>query len=203
MNGWGPIWAHAEELRSRFLVGRLAHLPVDVFTLAEVELKLDVVPFDDLFEKYSADAALMVDLSGIYVDAEAYDIWERGPIWKQRRLRFSVAHELGHFLMHREVLSERRFGSVEEFAAWTKTNRGNRYTYEQEANEFAGRLLVPVDALRLEYERFVEAVQTVVPKWESAEGLRRNFAERICSRFEVSAQVVEARLDREEIWPSR
>jgi hypothetical protein len=31
---------------------------VDVFTLAELELRPDIAPFDDLFEKHDADAAL-------------------------------------------------------------------------------------------------------------------------------------------------
>jgi len=63
----------------------------------------------DLFEKYDCDAALMHDFSGIYVDAEAYIIWEKGPRWKQRRLRFSVAHELGHYVLHREIASKINF----------------------------------------------------------------------------------------------
>src|ERR1039457_1007000 len=115
MNGKAAIWEQAEAFRKKYLHGDLAHLPVDVFTLAEIELKLDIVPFDDLFEKYDADAALMHDFSGLYVDAEAYILWEKGPHWKQRRLRFSVAHELGHYILHREIAAKVTFKNLSDF----------------------------------------------------------------------------------------
>src|SRR5208282_5969560 len=72
VNGKEEVWDAVEKFRRQYLVGPLAHLPVDVFTLAELEFKLDIIPFDDLYEKYEVDAALMQDFSGIYVDAEAY-----------------------------------------------------------------------------------------------------------------------------------
>jgi hypothetical protein len=49
MNGKEVIWDRAEAFRKKYLHGDLAHLPVDVFTLAEIELKLDIVPFDELY----------------------------------------------------------------------------------------------------------------------------------------------------------
>jgi len=73
-----------------------------VLILAEIDLKLDITPFDGLFEKYDVDAAVTQDLSGIYVDREAYVLLEKGTIWQQYRLRFSVAHELGHYVLHRK-----------------------------------------------------------------------------------------------------
>ena len=82
MNGKEEIWEQTETFRAKFLHGNLANLPVDVFTLAELDLQLDIIPFDDLFEKYDAAAALMHDFSGLYVDAESYIIWEKGPRWQ-------------------------------------------------------------------------------------------------------------------------
>ena len=110
-----------EAFRKEYFRGDLAHLPVDVFTLAEIDLKLDIVPFDDLFEKYDADAALMHDFSGLYVDAEAYIMWEKGPRWKQRRLRFSVAHELGHYVLHRDIAAE---SEVQRFRRVCRLDKG-------------------------------------------------------------------------------
>lgn len=57
MNGKELIWQQVEAFRRQYLVGDLAHLPVDVFTLTEIELQLDIIPFDDLYEKYEVDAA--------------------------------------------------------------------------------------------------------------------------------------------------
>lgn len=202
MNGKEEVWAKVEAFRARHLVGDLAHLPVDVFTLAELGLHLDIIPFDDLFEKYEADAALMHDFTGLYVDAEAYVLWEKGPRWKQRRLRFSVAHEIGHYVLHREIAAKNPFHSMEEFAAWTRGYLGRQFTCEQAANEFAGRLLVPEARLRREFEDFIPRVQPVIPHWQTSTDVRRQFAESLVRVFEVNAQVIEARLDREGIWPA-
>lgn len=202
MEGKETIWERVEAFREKYLRGDLAHLPVDVFTLAEIDLKLDIIPFDDLFEKYDADAALRHDYSGIYVDAEAYIIWEKGPRWKQRRLRFSVAHELGHFVLHREIAAKVTFKNVGEFAAWTKGYHGQQYTLEQAANEFAGRLLVPPDRLAAEFEKFKANIAKLVPPLTNIGHLRRSFANAMESVFEVNDQVIETRLEREGIWPA-
>ena len=181
----------------------LAHLPVDVFTLAEIELKLDIIPFDDLYEKYERDAALMQDFSGLYVDAEAYIIWEKGPRWKQRRLRFSVAHELGHYVLHREIAAQIEFKTFDDFARWTNGNNGQQYTIEQEANEFGGRLLVPPPGSRPPSISSPPALKDLLP--ELVQPVPTSVTASLRARrsvFEVNTQVIETRLDREGIWPA-
>jgi Zn-dependent peptidase ImmA (M78 family) len=202
MNGKEEVWDAVEKFRQQYLVGSLAHLPVDVFTLAELEFRLDIIPFDDQFEKYEVDAALIHDFTGIYVDAEAYIIWEKGPRWKQRRLRFSVAHELGHFILHREIAAGLQFKTFNDFAVWTKGNHGQQYTLEQTANEFAGRLLVPEDRLRAAFETFAQVAKDVIPNWYTSPDMRHGFAEKMREMFEVNTPVIETRLDREGIWPA-
>lgn len=202
MDGKEQIWDQVETFRRQYLVGDLAHLPVDVFTLAEIELKLDIIPFDDLNEKYERDAALIQDFSGLYVDAEAYIIWEKGPRWKQRRLRFSVAHELGHYVLHREIAANLEFRTFDDFARWTKGNYGQQYSLEQEANEFAGRLLVPPSRLQPAFNEFAASAQNLLPNWFSSADIRHAFADSARHVFEVNTQVIETRLDREGIWPA-
>jgi Zn-dependent peptidase ImmA (M78 family) len=202
MDGKEQVWDQAEAFRGQYLVGELAHLPVDVFTLAEIELHLDIIPFDDLYEKYERDAALIQDFSGLYVDAEAYIIWEKGPRWKQRRLRFSVAHELGHYVLHRQIAAGIEFKTFDDFAHWTNGNQGQQYTIEQEANEFAGRLLVPPHRLQAAFEQFASGAKNILPNWFTSPDLRHGFAESARPIFEVNTQVIETRLDREAIWPA-
>ncbi len=200
MNGKEGVWEKVEAFRKEYLSGELSLLPVDVFSLVELKLKLDVIPFDDLFAKYDSDAAIIQDFTGIYVDAEAYVLWEKGPVWKQNRLRFSVAHELGHYVLHRELAAKLHFQSVEEFALWTRSHGGQKYTVEQAANEFAGRLLVPVERLQELFDEFAAAFDAKMPHWRSSEGMRTAFAETVAPRFGVNAQVIAVRLDREGIW---
>jgi len=83
------VWDKIEELRDTFDILKEDRTPIDVFTFFEVDLRLDAIPFDDLAAKYRVDAAIKVDFSGIYLDAEQYALMERGPEWKLNRLRFT------------------------------------------------------------------------------------------------------------------
>jgi len=202
MNGQGRVWEAAEAFRQQYLAKAGGRLPVDVFSVVELQLRLDVIPFDDLQARYRVDAALTHDLSGMYVDAESYVLWETGPIWKQNRLRFTVAHELGHWALHRDYAAKVKFDSFEQFARHFKGEDPARYWLEQEANEFAGRLLVPVDRLRELFDQFAGQIATIVPKWLQSEDLRIKFAEQVAPRFGVHTQSLLTRLDREGLWPA-
>jgi Zn-dependent peptidase ImmA (M78 family) len=141
MNGKAGIWAAAEELRQQHAKD-LGNVPVDVLTTIEVRLRLDVVPFENLLTKYSVDAALMQDFSGIYVDKASYRYLEGRPLYEFNRLRFSLAHELGHCILHRKLTGESKFKTLDDFRNWMKSYNDARYSLEWEANEFAGRLLM-------------------------------------------------------------
>jgi Zn-dependent peptidase ImmA (M78 family) len=63
----------------------------------------------------------------------------------ERRKRFTAAHELGHYLFHRDLLEE----GTDDDKAYRSTKRGNFYNqnikkwHETEANRFAANLLMP------------------------------------------------------------
>lgn len=194
------VWDSVEKFRDKYFAGKSNLLPVDVLTLAEIELGLNVIPFDDLFEKYGIDAALTQDFSGLYVDAESYIVWDKGPLWKQYRLRFSVAHEIGHYVLHRENVEEQRFQSFEQFYRWTRTYAGEKYSLEQCANEFAGRLLVPRNRLEQHLSHMIEKIESVMPEWRTSAEFLRMFASTVNNRYGVNAKVIEVRLEREGLW---
>lgn len=200
MNGAGKVWEAVEAFRRTYLAPTGHTLPVDVFSVVELQLRLDVIPFDDLLAKYRIDAALTQDFTGMYVDAESYVFWERGPVWKQNRLRFTVAHEVGHWILHRDYAARVKFTSFEQFARHFKGDDPSRYWLEQEANEFAGRLLVPVERLRECFDQFALQINAIMPNWLGSEDLRIKFAEQVAPRFGVHTQSILTRLDREGLW---
>jgi hypothetical protein len=197
------VWRKIGELRARHEVLREDRTPLDVFTFFEVDLRLDPIPFDNLTAKYRVEAALTADFTGIYLDAEQYALMERAPEWKLNRLRFTVAHELAHFFLHRDVPQTAHFASLPDFARWTENYGGRKYTIEQEANEFAGRLLVPVARLQALFNEFAPAAEKLVPNFTQSGTLRDQFAERVAPRLGVNAQVIAIRLDRDAIWPAK
>ena len=50
---------------------------------------------------------------------------------------------------------------------------------EQAANEFAGRLLVPVERLQQFYDEFAVQFDAKLPHWRSYEGVRSAFADSV------------------------
>jgi len=65
------------------------------------------------------------------------------------RQRFTMAHELGHLLLHRSILD--RAGGTDDNVKYRNTVDGNFYNsdidlvHEQQANSFAANLLMPAD----------------------------------------------------------
>lgn len=196
------VWSKIEELRGQYELLEEQRTPIDVFTFFEVDLGLDPIPFDDFTAKYRVEAAITADFSGLYLDAEQYSLMERGPEWKLNRLRFTIAHELAHFFLHRDLPQAENFSSLPNFARWTANYGGRKYTAEQEANEFAGRLLVPDTRLRSLFEEFAPEAEKLVPNFMQSGPLRDKFADKVAPRFGVNAQVIAVRLDRDGIWPA-
>jgi len=75
------LWQAADDFRESAELRGHHHPPIDVIYIAEVILKLDVIPLENLFAEQRIDAALLPDLSGFYIDEDAYMSWERGVRW--------------------------------------------------------------------------------------------------------------------------
>ena len=102
------IWQEADRLRAAHPAGR--ELPVKVLDLAEFDLQLDLVPVDRLREELDIDALLMGDRKSILVDKRAF----MSPRLEYR-LRFSVAHEIGHFILHRDIYAGLQHATAAEW----------------------------------------------------------------------------------------
>lgn len=195
------VWKAVEDLRQRYPLLAEDRVPIDVFSFFELDLGLDAIPFPALTARYRVEAAITADFTGIYLDEEQYALMEKGPEWKLNRLRFTVAHELAHFFLHRDLAQSENFASLPTFARWTADYAGRKFKVEQEANEFAGRLLVPETRLRMFFEEFAAPAEKLFGNFMQNGTIRDQFAEKIAPRFGVNAQVVQVRLDRDEIWP--
>jgi len=78
----------------------------------------------------------------------------------------------------------------------------DRRWLEWQAYAFAGLILVPADPLRTEYQRAVRAAGRVGVSLTTAGEVARSYvADWLAKRFEVSAQVIEKRLEKDELWP--
>lgn len=193
------LWKITEDFRQTYWPEK--DLPVNTETIVEFRLRLDIDPKHGLFSANDMDAYLRSDLTGIVVD---HDFYMNDKF--ANRMRFSFAHELGHFVLHREIISAIRFKSVEEWKRFILGVPERDYGYfEWQANEFAGRLLVPWVELKKEIEKAYKAIR------ESPDLIRylERESDAVLSRvspmlrkpFGVSTDVIETRARREGLWP--
>lgn len=197
------IRARVEEIRKSYDFLRNGELPVDVLTFAELELKLEPILVPGLNEKFRIEAAIGFDFETLLVDHDQYlNIDQKRP-WRHRRFMFSVAHELGHYFLHKDIPETGNYSSLESYHEWTQSYNGRMYTIEQEANEFAGALLVPPQRLTAMMEERISAYREQSGyNGPLTPAIREFFCDSAADRFQVNPAVISVRLDREGFWPA-
>lgn len=193
------IWQVADALRATHPAGRA--LPVQVLDLAEFDLGLDLVPVNGLREHLDIEALLMGDLRSVIVDKHAF----MSPRLEYR-LRFSVAHEIGHLILHRDIYAGLQHATAKEWFDYISAIPDVEYGWvEWQAYEFAGRLLVPPDALRESFNHAIQTAQAAgYTDWLAAEETALDYvATRIAPKFGVSTEVISKRLRVEKLWPPK
>jgi hypothetical protein len=193
------IWQEADRLRAAHPAGR--ELPVKVLDLAEFDLHLNLIPVDSLREQLDIDALLMGDLKSILVDRRGF----MSPRLEYR-LRFSVAHEIGHLVLHRDIYAGLRHTTPAEWLDYISAIPEVEYGWvEWQAYEFAGRLLVPPEPLHQAFRAAVQTSQAAgYTDWLAADEAALDYiATRIASKFGVSTEVIAKRLRVEMLWPPR
>jgi Zn-dependent peptidase ImmA (M78 family) len=98
------------------------------------------------------------------------------------RQRFTIAHEIGHLLMHegRPVVVDRLVRVNINLRDGTSSRE------ENEANAFAAELLMPRNLIASEIERFLQRARRVVPQ---------ELVDELSSTFRVSAEAMSYRLE--------
>jgi len=123
-------------------------LPVPIETIVEFRFEMDIVPIPGLHESHETDSALSNDLRTIYIDEH---VFKR----REKRYRFSLAHELSHTLIHSDLFrDELAFKNLAEWKAVMASIPVQEYSYiETQAYSLAGLILVPSEHLSVAYEK--------------------------------------------------
>ena len=138
------IRPYVDDLRARHQI--LNEFPVDVELFAD-ELGISILPELNLKADIDAEAFISLDFKLIIVDFQGYND-EKKHI--QNRLRFSLAHEIGHKVLHQDFFENNRGQNDGENGCLDiirLLNNGQRNLLERQANDFAGMLLVPAEEL--------------------------------------------------------
>jgi hypothetical protein len=192
------LWDIADGTRKKYWPE--SKLPVNTEEIVEFRLRLNIEPVKYLLSTVDIDAYLKRDLSGIVVD---YDCYMNDKF--TNRMRFSFAHELGHFFLHKDIYMKFEIDSPEDWKNFVLNVPENEYkSFEWQANEFAGRLLVPYPELENQIEKVggILKENNLIPFLKiDPDAVLSRISPMLCKPFGVSTEVIERRVKREGLWP--
>jgi len=191
------IRAQAEAFLTHYHPARTIPIPIE--QIVEFQLKVDIVPLPGLKEVYDIDGFTSSDLKEISVDLFAYE-------HRPHRYRFTLAHEVGHTVLHAKLFKERPFRTIEEWKRFVTTFPSAEFgLLELQAHRFAGLVLVPPGAFEAALRDNVPRVK--MPKLQVEKAFAKDLViEMVAERFDVSDEVIERRLrfdpfDWDAYWP--
>jgi len=192
---WEFIRQRAEDFRRKY-VHPLNLVPVPIIEITELKLGIQPIPIAGLKRRIDIDGFLTKDLKYICIDLEVY-MDER----QTNRLRFTYAHEIGHLILHENEIKQCDFRTPEDWIHFHQDFLSDDLNwFEQQAYEFAGRLLVPRDELIREIQKYQDKInkyRSIIGEGE--EELTEAISRLICNRFKVSSIVIQKRIRKEKI----
>ncbi len=174
-------------------------IPVDIERVIEATMGISIIPIKSLQRGCDMEGFISRNFKSIYVDEEMY-LDDR----YYKRVRFTIAHEIGHLVLHRSNIDMVRFTSDEEWISFRMNlNDESLRWFESQASEFAGRLLVPIDQLVNAFKNARKEVIKRNASWDAIkledEEMLSVTAPMIAPIFDVSAGVIEKRLHKENV----
>lgn len=163
-------------------------LPVPIEEIAESQLGLTIVPVSRLKSDYDVDASLDSKLTTVFID---YDLYSDRRY--ENRSRFTLAHEIGHLVLHSSIFSSFTINSPEDLLLISKLISEEDYKWlELQAFMFAGHVLVPSKAL-------LSAIHLKLPDSISRRVKPEEiypYSQELIEMFRVSGEVLSRRLDK-------
>src|SRR3990167_7014495 len=118
-----------------------AAIPVPIEEIVEFEFNINIVPILGLQREFEVEGFTSSDLKNIYVDEYVYTNY-------LKRYRFTLAHEIGHIVLHRNLYRTNRFSSIAEWKEFINSMTEEEHGWlEYQGYAFAGLNLVPRENL--------------------------------------------------------
>lgn len=170
------------------------NIPVPIEEIVEFHLGINIVPLPGLHQVLEVDGFTSSDLKNIFVDEFIYKS-------RPGRYRFTLAHEVGHVVIHRNIYRTASIRNIREWKDFINSIPDQTHRWlEYQAYSFGGLVLVPSEHLQRLADKYVKRIRKEGilleekrnPGWEwIADWLAKDFA--------VSTQVIEKRLEKDGI----
>ena len=175
-------------------------IPVDIDLIVE-QIGIYLEPIAGLKRACDTVACLSPDMTTISVDQETMMDQHQAFFF-----RFSLAHEVGHLILHGrffESQRSRKVSTIREWVTYVQECSQSAFPawFEQDADEFAGRLLVPRGHLKEALDKALSAHQNDDLCGFPPDVVRECLAKEIHRVFEVNAPVIAIRLRKEKLYP--
>ncbi|MBM3257978.1 MAG: ImmA/IrrE family metallo-endopeptidase [Candidatus Nealsonbacteria bacterium] len=170
-------------------------IPVEIEDIIELKLKIRLVPIPGFLKLTNMDALITSDWKCVYVDNNEYldDC-------RYNRLRFSLAHEIGHYVMHKQIYNNFGIKTINDYYKFYRDIPSQQYSYlECQANKFASYLLIPRKVLALEMEKELKSKNDPRLKKIDRQILNSYLAKPLSKIFKVSEKALTIAL--EDITP--
>ncbi len=190
MNATNLRYADVVDAASTFLqtYNPSGNLPVPIEEIIELQMKIVIVVVPGIKTLLGIDAFISSDFSQITVDEHAFTVYPE-------RTKFSLAHEVGHFILHAEWYKKHGTQTLDDYLSFHDRIDPETYKYfEIQASTFAGLVLVPREALFDELKNRIGKI----PSEENLEILLPVMQD-ILEVFQVSGEVLLRRMQREKI----
>jgi len=174
-------------------------LPVDIEAIAEFDLGLNIFPFPNLQETFDVEGFISGDLNVIYVDEFIY-------YHRLTRYRFTLAHEIGHYVFHSDLIASFHPQSVADWSKFILAIDEDTYDWlEWQAYSFAAAVLVPRISLKQDFHNELKLLQPKIDfirsKGLSVESSQDYIVNAIATKligiYDVSADVLNKRISKE------
>lgn len=193
-------YLETEELASRFLAQRHPRgtLPVPIEAIVEHRLRIGIVPVPGLVRKIGASGFLSNDGGAIYVDRDEMMLNETA-------YRFTLAHEVGHLVLHGHFYGRARVASPADFVTFrTSLSPAASDRLEIQASNFAGAVLLPAVPLEDAVGKLAQAARSGIGLGSAdPAALRRSLIGRLSETFAASPGAVRWRLELAGLTPWR
>lgn len=163
-------------------------LPIPIEEIVEHKMDVALFAISGIKSLIGVDAFISADFTQITIDEYYFTKFPE-------RTRFSIAHEIGHLILHKKWYEKYGPKNLEDYLNFHDRLDNQLYKYiEIQAHTFAGLVLVPKDLLFNELKKRLGTI----PRLEVPE-VFAPIAQDLLETFQVSGEVMLKRLQKEKI----
>lgn len=167
-------------------------LPVPIEQIAEGKFGITIIPIPNLQRDFDIDGFISSNFEEISVDEYEY-------MHREKRTRFTIAHELSHLILHQDILRAHPRNTIADYLAFRASITEDENSWlEWQARCLGGLILAPAAPLK---DRF-DSARTMAVKAgldPNSEPTIAHVCDFVSRDFNVSAQVIQYRLWKDKL----